>query len=151
MATYLPYAHHQKKVLVKQAVREITQSLSDARNLAINGLSGSSGSNLNIALYFSSGSTSIQYYTSTGILDMTSISPWNLLKVKHLPRWTQIDSIAGNISQQIFWFSALTGDGFTDPDIWDNPIDFQVSFKWSSDVVLQKVIQYYPKSYISDY
>jgi len=54
MAAYLPYAHHQKKVLVKQAAREVTQSLSDARNLAINGLSESGGSNLNVALLFES-------------------------------------------------------------------------------------------------
>jgi prepilin-type N-terminal cleavage/methylation domain-containing protein len=39
LATYLPYAHHQKKTLIKQAAREVTQSLSDARNLATNGLS----------------------------------------------------------------------------------------------------------------
>ena len=37
-ASYLPYAHHQKKTLLKQASREISQSLSDARNLAIHGL-----------------------------------------------------------------------------------------------------------------
>lgn len=37
MATYMPYAHHQKKVLIKQATREISQSLSEVRNLAVNG------------------------------------------------------------------------------------------------------------------
>jgi prepilin-type N-terminal cleavage/methylation domain-containing protein len=48
LATYIPYAHHQKKTLIKQAAREITQSLSEARNLAINGLSTLSGANLNV-------------------------------------------------------------------------------------------------------
>jgi len=38
IATYFPYAHHQKKTLVAQALREIAQSLSEARNLALHGL-----------------------------------------------------------------------------------------------------------------
>jgi Tfp pilus assembly protein PilE len=35
LATYMPYAHHQKKTLVKQAVKELSQTLSESRNLAI--------------------------------------------------------------------------------------------------------------------
>jgi prepilin-type N-terminal cleavage/methylation domain-containing protein len=42
LATYMPYAHHQKKTLIKQGAREITQSLSEVRNFALHGLSSSS-------------------------------------------------------------------------------------------------------------
>jgi len=39
----MPYAHHQKKTLVKQAVKELSQTLSESRNLAIHGLDTGSG------------------------------------------------------------------------------------------------------------
>jgi prepilin-type N-terminal cleavage/methylation domain-containing protein len=65
LATYMPYAHHQKKTLIKQAAREITQSLSEARNLATNGLSTLSGASLHVGLYFPPAATQIDYYTST--------------------------------------------------------------------------------------
>lgn len=37
-ASYIPYEHHQKKVTLRLAAKEISQSLSEARNLAIYGL-----------------------------------------------------------------------------------------------------------------
>lgn len=151
MATYLPYAHHQKKVLVKQAAREITQSLSDARNLAINGLSEAWGSNLNVAIYFDTWAQSVEYHTSTGALNISNISSATLLRTKRLPAWAQVDLIAGNSNPQMFWFSAITWSWFTDPDLGLNPIDIQLSFKGANSPILQKNIRYYPQSYISDY
>jgi Flp pilus assembly protein TadG len=35
---YLPYAHYQEKLKVRQAVREVSQSIIEVRNLAINGI-----------------------------------------------------------------------------------------------------------------
>ena len=71
LATYIPYAHHQKKVLIKQWAKELVQSLTEARNLAINGLRSGSG-NVNVGLYFTSKATQIDYYISTWSLDIAS-------------------------------------------------------------------------------
>lgn len=86
VATYMPYAHHQKKVLVKQAARELSQSLSETRNLAINGLLSGSG-NVNTALRFASGATKLEYYTYTGALAASYDATFmKSMKQKDLPK-----------------------------------------------------------------
>ena len=64
MASYFPYAHHQKKVLLNQGVKEVAQSLSEVRNLALHGLDTGSG-NLNTALLLRPGSSEVLYFVST--------------------------------------------------------------------------------------
>jgi len=150
MATYIPYAHHQKKVLLKQASREITQSLSEARNLAINGIDSGSW-NLNIGLYFWVNAQEIEYYASTGALDLSSKGILDVYQVKTLPLWIQIDSIAGNSQEYFFTFDSITGSGSIYPSVWDEEIEVKISHKWSTNPVLQQKILYYRQSYISDY
>jgi prepilin-type N-terminal cleavage/methylation domain-containing protein len=41
--SYIPYQYHQKKTALKLAAREVSQSLSEARNLALHGLDTGSG------------------------------------------------------------------------------------------------------------
>ncbi len=152
LATYLPYAHHQKKVLLKQANREISQSLSEARNLATNGLDTGSG-NLNVALYLDEQATQIVYYTSTGFIDFLNM--WQIYKTKQLPQGIQIDAIAWNSEKSIFSFSAIFGTGSLEQEssgiFTGDIIDISSSYKWSSSPVLQGKIIYYMRSYISDY
>jgi len=150
LATYIPYAHHQKKTLIKQAAREITQSLSEARNLAINGLSTLSWANLSVGVYFASWATQIDYYTSTWGLDILSL-PTNIYKSKSLPKWTKVDSINGISGEGLIHFSAISGSWYLSnvPFSWDIQID--ISYKWAASPVLQKSITYYTKSFISDY
>ena len=151
MATYIPYAHHQKKVLLKQASREITQSLSEARNLAINWADSWSW-NLNIGLYFSADAKELNYYASTWSLDIASVASLDIYKTKPLPLWIQVDSIAGMASTEyLFAFDSITGSGSIEPIISDNEIEIQISYKWSTSPVLNKNILYYRQSYISDY
>lgn len=155
LATYLPYAHHQKKVLLKQASREISQSLWDARNLALNGFDTGSW-NVHIGLYISSWATQLEYYEYPNTIDsvdlyaLPTISQpiaWNLLKTKKLPLGIQIDS-----GEQLFIFDAISGSGTFLPSIpvsWE--LEIEISYKWAISPVLQKQIIYYPRSYISDY
>ena len=165
MATYIPYAHHQKKVLVKQGVKEITQSLTEARNLAINGINSWNG-NLNVWLYFWSWATEIIYYTlpytenfnitSSNDINPVSIANAEVHKVKLLPQGVMINSISTSSNASLFEYDAITGDGsfFTD-GIYTLPADdiilIDVSYKWDTSPVLQKTIEYYTQSYISDY
>ncbi|MDA9129454.1 prepilin-type N-terminal cleavage/methylation domain-containing protein [Candidatus Gracilibacteria bacterium] len=155
LATYLPYAHHQKKVLIKQGAKELVQSLTEARNLAINGINSGSG-NLSVGLYFGADATQIDYYTVgfTGSLNIASL-PTNPYKVKRLPQGVQIDSITGIDEETLITFDAITGSGtisstnssYTMNDI----VDILVSYKGATTPVLQKKIEYYTQSYISDY
>lgn len=155
LAAYIPYAHHQKKVLLKQWAKELTQSLSEARNLAINGLDSGSW-NVSVGLLFSSWATQIDYYTIayTGSFSLASL-PSETLKTKKLPQWIQVDSIWWVSGDTLLSFSSIYGtwamlQWALDQDIPDN-LKFNISFRWATTPVLQKEILYYGKSYISDY
>ncbi len=157
LATYLPYAHHQKKVLVKQGVKEIVQSLTEARNLAINGINTGSW-NLHVGLYFSSWATQVSYYTlgHTWSLDFSTLSSAELLKTKALPQGIQINDISTSNDESLFVFNAISGSGaiFSRPDSGistPNIVRILASYKWATTPVLQKEIEYYTRSYISDY
>ena len=150
LATYMPYAHHQKKTLIKQAAREITQSLSEARNLAINWLSTASWTNLNVGVYFMSWATQIDYYTSTGTLNILSL-PLTVYKTKKLPLGMQVDSINWSSQAELIHFSAITWSWYISSAPFTNDIEIDISYKWADSAILQRKITYYTKSYISDY
>jgi len=150
LMSYTPYAHHQKKLLVKQAAREISQSLSEARNLAVHGIDTGSW-NLDVALYFWALAGELEYYVSTGSIDLVNKSSSTLYKTKRLPPGIQVDMIDGWEQEYMLNFSAITWDISIDPTIVNSAFDIQISYKWASSLVLQKIIRYYTQSYISDY
>lgn len=83
LSVYMPYSHHQKKTLLHQASKELSQSLSEARNLAVHGRASGSG-NLHIGLYIASeGSLVYHAYplSSTGAL-----SDAEVIKSKKMPQ-----------------------------------------------------------------
>ncbi len=158
LATYLPYAHHQKKVLVKQGVKEVVQSLTEARNLAINGINSWSW-NLNVALLFWSGAQQMEYYTlaHTWSFISSDLHPQaQLYKIKKLPPGVQFNNVSVSRDDVLFAFDAISGsgtilqrDGIIEPK--PETILIDVSYKWARSPVLQKQIEYYTRSYISDY
>ena len=154
-ATYIPYAHHQKKVFLKQWAKELTQSLSEARNLSINGLDSGSW-NVSVGLFFASGATEIDYYTISHTWSFSLISPpVEKLKTKKLPQGIQIDSIWWVGADTLISFSSIYGtwtmlQWALDQAIPDE-LDFRISFRWATTSVLQEEIRYYGQSYISDY
>lgn len=150
LASYMPYAHHQKKVAIKTAAREISQSLSSSRNLAINGFNTGSG-NVNVWLYFASWAQTLSTYTSTWTLNLSNITSANLYGEKHLPVWMKIDSIDGMGWEFLFVFDAISWSGSTFPISSSEIVPIQISFKWASSPTLQHKIEYYKASYISDY
>lgn len=154
LATYLPYAHHQKKIILKQSVKEITQSLSEARNLAINGVNTGSW-NLNVALYFSSWATEILYYAIPHDRGFNVNNlPSETYKIKELAPGIQIDSIGGLSQPTLFSYSAIFWSGSFFPAsiaTWSGELLIDVSYKWSTSPALQKTIRYFTQSYISDY
>lgn len=149
LATYMPYDHHQKKTLVKQAVKELGQTLTESRNLAIHGLDTGSG-NVYVWVYIEAWSQKIDYFTATWALDILNL-PSTVYKTKTLPRWVEVFSINGDEDQSVLMsFSPITGSWNlvgTSGDI----VSFILSYKWTTSPVLQKELTYYRKSFISDY
>lgn len=152
VSTYIPYAHHQKKVLLQQWAREISQSLRDARNLAINGLNTGSW-NVSVGLYFGSWASQIEYFTYPygESLVLTDIGALEAYRSKDLPKWIQLEEIDGVTTGTLFTFEAISGAWSFEPQTWSGEMVISVSFRWSTESVLRKEIVYYPQSYISDY
>ena len=146
-ASYIPYEHHQKKVALRLAAKEISQSLSEARNLAIYGLDTGSG-NVGVWLVFSSGSKDITYYaypyTETPLL--TNLKQEYKFKTKKLPPGISVETVNWVSDDFLFFFEAISGSW----NITQN-IPIQISYAGSDNSVLQKEITYYYKSHISDY
>lgn len=148
LATYMPYAHHQKKTLVKQAAKELSQTLSESRNLAIHGLDTGSW-NVYVWIDLIPWAWKIDYYTATGGLNLFASE--NLFKTKQLPTWVQIFSINWDETTPVYMdFSPITGSWEILWTSWDT-VSVIVSYKWTSSDILQKELIYYRKSFISDY
>jgi prepilin-type N-terminal cleavage/methylation domain-containing protein len=147
-ASYIPYQYHQKKTALKLAAREVSQSLSEARNLALHGLDTGSG-NLSLWLLFASGANQITYYAYPfeQSMDLLSMDESYKFKEKKLPRGVIFHSIGGEKQDYFISFDAITGSG----SITDTTLPIVLSYAWSDDIVLQKNILYYTRTHISDY
>lgn len=148
LATYIPYAHHQRKTLVKQAVKELSQTLSETRNLAIRGLDTGSW-NVYVWIDLVPWSTKVDYYTATGGINL--FSPDNIYKTKQLPTWVEILGINNDTTTPVYLdFSPISGSWRIVGTTWDT-LSIVVSYKWATSEVLQKELIYYTRSFISDY
>ncbi len=148
LATYMPYAHHQKKTLVKQAVKEVSQTLSESRNLAIHGLDTGSW-NVYVWIDLIPWAKKIDYYTSTWGLNLFIAE--NIYKTKQLPTGVEIVSINWDDTTPVYMsFSPITGSWEILWTSWDT-MSLIVWYKWTTSKILQKELMYYRKSFISDY
>lgn len=147
-ASYIPYEFHQKKTALRVAAREVSQSLSDARNLAIHGLDSGSG-NLSVGLYFASGATQIEYYAYPYTLTMNTGTLDTAYKIrsKKLPRGVNVYSIAGAPQDYFISFGAIHGSGA----ITEDTVSIILSYGNSNDAVLQREVTFYTQTHISDY
>jgi len=163
-STYIPYNHYIKKANLNTAVKDISQSLYNARNMAINWLSWD-GSNRSIWIYLdATDKNKIKFYSYphnfTNISIDTSVYP-NIkeLKTLVLPEWVQIDNIEDEnnwlfLFSAIYWiwtyyyFNASWENVF---NLTDDEITIKISYKWSTSSSLTKEIIYFKKTNIVDY
>ena len=135
---YLPYVHYQEKIKIKQVVREVSQWISEARNMAINGfdetlsstqtttwLSWDNFQNKSIWLYFDNSGTqkNVMYFFAyphtiskvkiTAIEEVTeNIS---IIEERQLPTGTEFNMAHWdwftNMQNILFFFESISGSG----------------------------------------
>lgn len=167
MMTYAPYNYYQNKQKLRQATKEISQSLYDARNMAINWYS-STWSNLSIWLFFDNSDSEKNKLTffsfPYSILDNQIIpsesASLNIKIIKEilLPQGIQIDKIWSN-DKFMFYFSSIdwvwkyfSYDDSLNKTIYSSQtVDIDISYKWSSSVNLNKTLKYLTPNNIVDY
>lgn len=163
ISSFSTYIHYQKKAILQSWIKEITQSLYEARNLAINWLNSNS-ENLSVWLYFDSSLNELTYYTYDHYLSWSSITldettPWiSILKTRKLDNQFFIENIMWQNNWMFFFKSISWKWDFFYYDVYNNQILFwwtelniNVSYWHAISGVLRKNISYFTKTYITDY
>ena len=149
---YAPYSYFQKKAEIKIAAKEISKTLSESRNLSIHWTS-SGWINQSIWVYFDKSNKNIIKIFSYNYDDRNT--KFLLKEIKIQPNiW--IDKVDWK-ETGLFFYEAITWSwsfyekqNFTNP-IAGSKISIDFSYKGTTSEALKKNIEYYTKTYISDY
>lgn len=161
--TFSTYIHYNKKAILHDWIKEVSQSLYEARNYAINWLNDNS-KNKSVWLFFDASINQLKYYSYDYTLSWSEIKiddtiPWiSLFKTKTLNSDFYIEDILGE-NNTMFLFNSISWD-------WEyfyydqfnnrvpfssNKIDVNVSYKHATSSLLNRTISYFTDTYITDY
>lgn len=163
VSTFSTYIHYQEKSTLHDWIKEVSQSLYEARNYAINWLNDNSN-NKSIWLYFDKNFNKIDYYSydytlSWSEIKLDTLVPWvSLFKTKTLNSNFYIENILGE-NNAMFLFNSISWkweyfyfDEFDNRvPFLQNKVDIDVSYKHSTSSLLNKTISYFTNTYITDY
>lgn len=163
LLSYAPYSFYQKKASLKVTSREISQILSEARNMAINWAVTNTW-NISIWVYFDSSSNfsnnNIKIFSYPHNIDKININKeawWNihLIKTLQLKKWIIIDNIISK-DNLLFFFESITWkltyytwEWMNKIELEQDKIDITFSYKWSTN--LNKTIEYFTNTNIMEY
>lgn len=163
LTAYAPYNYYQNKAKLKISVREVSQALHEARNMAVNWVIWLN-SNVSVWVYMESGLTNnqLKFYSYPYDIENTDIfyeetSDIKLLKKIELDKGVQVDDISWK-ENILFYFQAITWSWYY--YTWDWPsrsslvedtIDINLSYKWSSSDTLKRKVSYFTSTNITDY
>ncbi len=154
--TYVNYASYQNIAKVKLSLKEVSQSIHDARNMAINGYDKNMV-NQSVWIYFDLKGQSIQYY-GYNFNSWVTLSPSHLIKEKKLQEWVQISHLSWNETimihfSSIYWIpniytvgSAWQIEAFS----WD-VLEIAVSYKWIQNYPFKRDMKYFKNTNVVDY
>ena len=164
MASFIPYAYFQNKTNLKLWVKEISKTLYDARNMAINWFSNT-WTNKSIWVYLNSSDTyknkitylSYPYDFTWSQIDFIESVDIKKIKEINLPKNIQIKDISWKDNALIF-FSSIYWDGKY--YYWDSSWNRQslsweilinVNYANSASPLLNMELKYITWTYIVDY
>jgi len=160
--TYLPYAYMQKKAKLRLGVKQISQTLYEVRNMAINGYSFS-GSNRSIGLFLDAQNNPSLLQVFSYPFDSVVLFPeerGDIKKIKDfiLPEGIVIENIDSQ-ENALFFFEAISWSGtysYFDSShginsFSDEIIPIEISYKNATNVNMRKELKYYTTTNIVDY
>jgi len=163
MATmsYAGYVTQQQIVRVRLSVKEVSQAIHEARNMAINGYVNNTTdqTNQSIGIYLQKDSNSIKFYGYDYSHTTFPLDDTFLLYERKLQDGVRIGNISGK--ENIFMvFLAISGEKkfFTFSGMHPTPIDphpanflIPVSYKDISVAPFYREVTYFPKTNVVDY
>lgn len=171
LTVYAPYNHFANVAKLKQSVKEISQSLYEARNMAINWTEWTNGNTSiwlyihdNIMTYYSYpyGIDPLNISIEDRVMGINTTSETHILKEYTIQPGVTIEPIEWQ-DNILFYFSAIEGvvnyyyfdsTWRHDIDLTANPeeiITIEVSYKGSTSSIMRKELQYLTKTNIIDY
>lgn len=155
--TYVNYAYFSNIAKVKISLKEISQSINEARNMAISWFD-KNWVNQSMWVYFDlNQNNTIQLYSfdyNSGIL----LNSTHLLKERKIQSNIWIDSI-GWKNKVMIYFSSIDAK----PEIYyfdlsgvknifpDSELEFSISFKWATNFPLKRELKYFKNTNVVDY
>jgi len=163
MMIFTPYNYFQKKAELKLALKNISKTLSEARNNSIFWVL-SWTTNQSVWVYFENNKNKIKIYNYPyNFWTWSQITLDNIFLKKEINIWPniKIDKIEEN-KKVLFLYSAISGKlNIFSFDSWkkqklidknnDNIIQIWVWYKTTKSWGLYKILKYYTKTYITDY
>lgn len=156
LAAYAPYQLYQTKQKVRNSVKIVTQSLYEARNMAINWTSSWSY-NVDIWVLFEHDASEVVYYQREYSDDNSK--NYNELKRVQLAQWVEITKVNWWASW-FFWFDSVSWSwtyfenvplpAVVNTTISSDKINIQMWFKWAETWLLTWEVDYYTKTYVAD-
>ncbi|NUJ98033.1 type II secretion system protein [Candidatus Gracilibacteria bacterium] len=164
LVTYAPYSYYQTKAKVRMTIKDVAQSIYEARNMAINGYNEGSGS-ISVGLFFDVDTTpnTITFFSFPYSYTGTQIIPQDngiikIIKKEEFPSGVQVKDIGG-YKKGLLFFQAISGDGSY--FYWENTpekkefeedyIAIKIAYGDSSSNNLSGIVKYYTPTNIVDY
>lgn len=155
--TYANYAMYQNIAKVRLWLKEVSQSIHEARNMAINWYDKNK-INQSIWIFFDiNNKNNIKYYWFN-YNSWIILSEENLIKERKLQDSIGIDFVSGKDTMMLY-FSAIYGEPtlyFLD-DFWDfqeyigDELDISISFRGSTRYPFKRDLQYFKNTNVVDY
>lgn len=159
--SYANYAYYQNIARVKLSLKEISQSINTAKNMAISWYDDNS-KNQSIWVYFEKWSNQVKYYAFDYTLTWSDINISNdktPIKVHNLQSNVNISQITPNKDNIMIFYSAIEAkpeiitflDNWVRQNLSDSEIKFDVSFKNSTNFPLKRELKYIKQTNLVDY
>ncbi len=160
MMTYANYAFYGNISKVRLWLKEISQSINTARNMATNGYD-KNWVNQSIWIYFDKNSkNSIKYFTFnySSWVTFSDLNSDNLLREKKLQENVWIDYISWKNNMMIYFSSIYAKpelfyfDENWDKKAFDDPeLNISISFKWNRNYPFKRDLKYFKNTNVIDY
>lgn len=157
--TYVNYAYYQNISQVKLTLKDISQNLSIARNMAINWIQNW-GLNQSVWIYIEKESNNLKYflYNYTGSVLDVSWEPYkkvNLkpnIKIADIKLWWDYTDNILILFESITWKTDFYKYDWTNFSLFGEKIvEFDVSFKNAVNFPLKRSLKYFKNTNITDY
>lgn len=154
--TYANYAYYQNIARVKMGLKEISQSINEARNLALAWYQRN-GINQSIGVFFDTKNPNqikfFNYHYNSGVI----LDDAYLFKTKNLQQYVGINGISGQENLMIYFSSIyaqpelyyFTSNIKNTYSTWE--VNFTISFKDSPNFPLKRELKYIKKTNVVDY